>query len=86
MTVNEFSRLAYCSEPIQVESAYNGKVLCKRFNANNHIGIGNREIVGFRSSIRITKEGTYACPITIVSVKGDIEYEREHNQTQSKKG
>lgn len=82
MTVKEFGELAFCTEVIEVESAYNGKVLCKRFVAAKHPAIAEREVVGFRSAIRVSRDGQYASAVTIVSVNGKIEYEKERGEAK----
>ena len=46
MKLNELleANINFCS-PLEVRSAFNGRVLCKNFDRKKHIEIGERELV-----------------------------------------
>lgn len=51
MTVAELEKVAHTS--LKVMSAYNGKVLCHRFDPNTHKEIGEREVKSVWADLRI---------------------------------
>lgn len=51
MTVAELARVAQTS--MKVMSAYNGKVLCHRFDPEKHPSIGEREVSSVWADLRI---------------------------------
>ena len=75
MTVKEFSEVAHSQ--IEVRSGYNGKLLCKAYNAKNHNSISDREITAVWTEIRANNSGgysSYAKPVICVYVHGDKEF------------
>ena len=58
LTVGDFAKI--CKTDIKVLSAFNGKVLCKRFDPKKHIEIASREIVSVWSEIRVNKTIGYS--------------------------
>lgn len=75
-------------DSIQVRSAYNGKILCKRFNPEKHPSIAEREVRSLWPSIKIHPFGlsNSALPILECFVDGSPEYEKEHSTEPSKEG
>ena len=82
MTVKEFSELTHT--PIEVKSGFNGKLLCKRYNAKKHQDISEREVVSIWAEIRANNSGgysSYASPTICVYVYGGNEYEQTHGKS-----
>lgn len=78
ITVNDFKEKVHGI--LEVQSGYNGKVLCKDYNPKKHKEIGERVITSIWSEIRATKSegfGNIARPIICVYVYGDKEYEED---------
>lgn len=80
MNVKQFAELALYGERVQVESAYNGKILCKNFKAEKHKDIGEREVSSVYSAISIGFHKNYATSYLRVMVRGDVEYRAEHEE------
>ena len=77
MKLKEFCKLASCDEKVQVESAYNGKILCKNFKEEKHKWIAEKEVFSVSTAIRIGYNKNYASSYLRVMVYGDVEYEKE---------
>lgn len=80
MKVIEFYE-EYCQGKLKVMSAYNGKILCKRFDPEKHIEVGERELSTIWAEIEAPKHGgfnQFAMPIIFAYVDGSVEYEKEH--------
>lgn len=77
MKVKEFCKLASWGEQVQVESAYNGKILCKNFKEAKHTEIAEREVCSVSTAIRLGYHKNYASSYLRVMVYGDVEYEKE---------
>ena len=78
MILIDFAKI--CHSDIKVLSAYNGKVLCKRFDSQKHENIGAREVVSFWSEVRTTNSlsfGNIAIHVVCVYVHGAEEYRAE---------
>lgn len=78
MTVAELSKIAHTS--LKVMSAYNGKVLCHRFDPNNHKEIGEREVKSVFADLRILDGvfGKQCTPLLCVYADGAPEAFKEH--------
>ena len=77
MTVKEFSELTHT--PIEVKSGFNGKLLCKRYDAKKHQEISDREVTSIWAEIRASNSGgysSYASPAICVYVHGGKECEQ----------
>ena len=75
ITVQELSERAHTA--IEVKSAFNGKVLCKRYQPIKHAEIGKREVSSIWAEIRSENTSGFssiARPVLCVYVHGDIEY------------
>ena len=78
MTLKEFGAIAQGN--IKVRSAYNGKVLAKRFAPERHANIADREVSTVWAEVEATKSMTFsniALPILCVYVNGYEEYLQE---------
>ena len=80
--IYELARYERCS--IQVESAYNGKVLCKAYKPEKHTEVSNRSVVSITPKIKVDKDGMFATPYLRVFVSGFEEYEKEKNNDNKK--
>ena len=80
MTVKQLYDVLGYSERLQVESAYNGKTLCKKFNPKKHNGIAEREVSTIYSAISIGFHTNYAGSYLRAMVVGDVEYNAEHDK------
>lgn len=83
MTINDFynaGEMFHCPSKIKVLSAYNGKVLCKRYDPEKHSEIGKRELRTFWADMEVSRCGfsTYAYPIICCHADGKPEYDKEH--------
>lgn len=78
MNVKEFSELT--RTPIEVKSGFNGKVLCKRYDAKKHIEISDREIISIWAEIKVLNPAcpSYAHSVICVYVHGGKEYDQKH--------
>ena len=77
MILSEFYEF-YCKSELKVMSAFNGKVLCHKFNPKKHSGIADREVHTVWAEIKSSPNysfGNYAKPIICVYVDGRTEYE-----------
>lgn len=88
MTVNELSN--YCKADIKVISGFNDKILCKRFDKDKHIEIGEREVLQIWSELEIHNSiwGNYAESIICVCVHGGkeakLDYEKKNKVKEDK--
>ena len=57
MTLKEFLELLTISSPIEVRSAYNGKLLCKSYPTGKKAALLDRKVVGCHPDIRIRDNG-----------------------------
>lgn len=67
---------------IKVLSAYNGKLLCKRYNPQKHGHLNSREVSSIWADVQVVK-GTFcsiAKPILCLYVDGREEYEEEQRK------
>lgn len=73
MKVAELAQVAQTS--MKVMSAYNGKVLCQRFDPKKHKAIGEREVASVWADLVILKDvfGNQAKPIICVYADGTEE-------------
>jgi hypothetical protein len=78
MKVKEFCKLASWGEQVQVESAYNGKILCKNFKEEKHTEIAETVVCSVSTAIRLGYHKNYASSYLRVMVCGDVEYEKEN--------
>lgn len=79
MTVKEFVDTMRVESTLKVLSGYNGKVVCRDFNKNKHIDIGEREIISVFADLLIKDIGfgKHAYPIICVYVNGYEEYKKD---------
>lgn len=73
-----------CQSCLRVLSAYNGKVLCYRYDKEKHVEIGERELCSFWAEMITTKStsfGNYAVPIVFAYADGAPEYDKEMAKT-----
>ena len=80
MTLSDFYGNIACSTTLEVQSAYNGKLLCKNYRHDKHGHLSNREVRSVWAEIRTSKGtfGNYAHPVLCVYVDGHEEYVKEH--------
>lgn len=81
MTVLELYETLSSETNLKVLSAYNGKVLCSKFNEKKHTEIGERSVIKIWAEIT-TRKLTYsnaAYPIVCVYANGLPEWEEAHN-------
>ena len=76
--IYELARHSYCS--IRVESAYNGKVLCKAYRPEKHTNISNRSVISIEPKIYVDADKVFARPYLRLYVSGYEEYEKEHQK------
>lgn len=80
MKLNELleANINFCS-PLEVRSAFNGRVLCKNFDRKKHIEIGERELVSLWASTKKRGDdpGSWIYPMLCCYVDGRPEYEKE---------
>lgn len=69
MTVAELAKVAQGA--MKVMSAYNGKVLCHRFNSERHKEIGEREVSSVWPDLQITQGAFEKCCSPILCVYAD---------------
>ena len=81
ITVKDIFELCEGNCPLQVVSAYNGKLLCHAYKPEKHTHISNRIVYDIRPAIKV-QGYMYAFAFLEVSVRGREEYEEE----QRKKG
>ncbi|MBR0320019.1 MAG: hypothetical protein IIX10_03075 [Clostridia bacterium] len=75
MRLIDFSKLCTGSFPIEVRSAYNGKLLTKKYNHEKHVFLGEREVVACWPDIR-AHDG-FAQAVLCVYLYGDVELRKE---------
>lgn len=81
MTVLELYETLSSETSLKVLSAYNGKLLCSKFNEKKHAKIGERSVIKAWAEISTRKlgYGNTAYPIVCVYANGLPEYEEAHN-------
>ena len=90
LTVNELSNYFHCKTDIKVISGFNDKILCKRFDKDKHIEIGEREVLEIWSEVEIRNSiwGSYAKSIICVCVHGGkeakLDYEKKNKVKEDK--
>lgn len=75
MKLSDFSEVCNGSFSIEVKSAYNGKVLARRFDKEKHPELCDREVVSCWPDIR-ARNG-FAQAVLCVYLHGDVELEEE---------
>lgn len=75
MKLSDFSEICNGSFSIEVRSAYNGKVLAKRFAKKKHPQLCDREVVACWPEIR-ARNG-FAQAVLCVYLHGNVELEEE---------
>lgn len=77
MTVAELFDKCSVQSQMKVMSAYNGKVLCHRFNPEKHKDIGERAVYAVWADVNVVKSGFggYVVPIMCVYANGLKELE-----------
>ena len=67
---------------ILAKSAYNGKILCAKFNPQKHTHLANREVISIWPSVKLHKDifGASTHPILECFLHGDVEYAKEHGK------
>jgi hypothetical protein len=83
LTVNElYDLVGFYGTPIKVTSAYNGAVLCKKYDPKKHAEIGTRVLVIICGEIQCVNgmagQHSHAQSIIVASVHGDVEYQKAH--------
>lgn len=68
---------------IRLLSGYNGKILCRSYDANKHKDLGEREVLCLWPDIRISEHsfGNFTRPFLGVFVDGHVEAEKDLNKT-----
>lgn len=83
MTLAELYELIAYGEQnnIIAKSAYNGKILCKRFNPKKHVELAQREVRSMWSSIKLNPCGLSAIaqPVLECYVDGEPEWRKEND-------
>ena len=81
MTVAELFDKCRVQSQMKVMSAYNGKVLCNRFNPEKHKDIGERGVSAIWADVHVVKSafGGCAVPIICVYANGLKELEEDAN-------
>ena len=65
-------------EPLMVRSAYNGKVLCHRYNPKKHEHLSLRDVSTLRTEIKpFTNSNNYVRSTICAWVRGDVEYKQD---------
>ena len=82
-TVEEIYGLVANSCHIQVESAYNGKILCKAYNPKKHDEISARVVCSISPCFSLSKNKDFARAYLRVFVNGFIEWEQERIKKES---
>lgn len=86
LTVNELSN--YCKSDIKVISGFNDKILCKRFDKDKHVEIGEREVLQIWSEFKIRNSiwGNCAESIITACVYGGKEAKLYYEKKKQEKG
>lgn len=79
MTVLELYETLSSETSLKVLSAYNGKLLCSKFNEKKHAKIGEREVVKAWAEIFVRKVAYGNMAYPIVCAYARPEWEKEHN-------
>ena len=82
MNLGEFYDTLARSSAVEVQSAYNGKLLCKSYRPEKHSHLSNRQIIRVWAEMRVSKGvfGNYAKPIICVFVDGHEEFVKEYGE------
>lgn len=78
MTLAELAKV--CRTCLKVMSAYNGKVLCFKYDNEKHTKYANREVLSVWADVTIADSGfeNYARPIMCAYVEDLETYKKEH--------
>lgn len=79
MKLNEFYETLNFHSLLEVRSAFNGKILCRKFDPQKHMEIGERELVSMWADTRkhSNNPGEWVYPVLCCYVNGRPEYEKE---------
>ena len=75
MTLAEFASL--CTTPVCVKSAFNGIILCYKFESEKHATLGEREVLFVWAELQTSPHcRDYARSVIMVYVDGKPEYDK----------
>lgn len=79
MRLNELYEAISFHSLLEVRSAFNGKILCKKFDPQKHVEIGERELVSMWADTRkhSNNPSEWIYPVLCCYVDGGPEYEKE---------